>query len=122
IGQDSPGIQDQAESSDQFGFSLASGDFDGDGFDDLAIGVPLEDIGQPVISNVGMVAVIYGSATGLSQRNQIWTQNTPGIQGEAESGDEFSWSLAANDYGNDGFDDLAVGVPFENVDPITDSG
>ena len=53
-----PDIVDTAETSDSFGNSLAVGDFNGDDRDDLAIGVPFEDIGTT--TDAGMVNVIYG--------------------------------------------------------------
>jgi hypothetical protein len=68
-------------------------DFNGDGFADLAIGVPLEDTAGN--TNDGGVSVIYGSAGGLSATgNQFWNQDSAGIFGAAESGDEFGLSLA----------------------------
>ena len=39
-------------------------DFNGDGKDDLAIGVPGEDVGSTI--NGGAVQVLYGSSSGLS--------------------------------------------------------
>jgi hypothetical protein len=42
---------------------LVAGDFNRDGKDDLAIGVPLEDLGN--IRDAGAVNVIYGSDNGL---------------------------------------------------------
>ncbi|MBD2683273.1 MULTISPECIES: FG-GAP repeat protein [Nostoc] len=62
--QDSPGIEGVANASDGFGSSLKAGDFNNDGFADLAIGVPGEDVG--LISNAGTVNILYGSATGLT--------------------------------------------------------
>jgi hypothetical protein len=122
LAQNSPGILEQSEGSDQFGFGLRVGRFDGDGFDDLALGIPAEDFGQPVLSDAGMVSVIYGGASGLSQRDQIWAQNSPGIGGDSESGDNFGFALGAGDYNADTFSDLSIGVPFENVDPASDAG
>jgi hypothetical protein len=91
--QDTPGIEGLAELGDFFGHSLAVGDFDGDGFADLAVGVPYEDTGGRI--GDGGVNVIYGSAGGLSATgNQFWNQDTPGIEDQAEPGDEFGESLA----------------------------
>ncbi|MCP5013763.1 MAG: hypothetical protein GY938_00600, partial [Ketobacter sp.] len=44
--------------------TAAAGDFNGDGFMDLATGVPNEAIGS--IAGAGAVNVIYGSASGLT--------------------------------------------------------
>ena len=53
-----------AESQDGFGRVVARGDFNGDGYQDLAVGVPFEDvtIELTTIRNAGAVAVIYGTA------------------------------------------------------------
>jgi hypothetical protein len=120
--QDSAGILGTAESRDRFGSALAAGDFDGDGFDDLAVGAPSEAVGD--LSLAGSVNVIYGSAAGLaSAGNQIIHQDIGGIVGVAEERDRFGAALAAGDFDNDGFDDLAIGVPAENEgDDIGDSG
>ena len=61
-------------------------DFNGDGWGDLAVGVPGE----------GAVNVLYGSSKGLSTvGNQLITQNTGGCPEEAETGDGFGHALAA---------------------------
>ena len=92
--QDSPGIDDTAEAIDIFGWALAAGDFDGDGYDDLVIGVPYEDIGA--VGNAGAVNVLYGSATGLTATgDQFWHQDITNILGVAEANDYFGWALAA---------------------------
>lgn len=55
--------------------ALATGDFDDDGFCDLAIGDDTATVGGR--REAGAVHVLYGSATGLSvKRSQYWTQNT----------------------------------------------
>ena len=57
--------------------------FDGDGRTDLAIGVPAEDIGD--ITDAGSVNVLYGKSSGLDEDDdQVWNQNSPGIDGVAE--------------------------------------
>jgi FG-GAP repeat len=110
--QDSSGIGDSVEASDQFGFSESTGDFNGDGFDDLAVGVPLEDSPE----DSGVVNIIYGSPTGLnSAGSQVWSQDSRGIGDVREPGDQFGRALTAADFNHDGAADLAIGVPFERV-------
>ncbi len=100
------------EHSDQFGWSLASCDFNGDGFDDLAVGVPYEDYGSG--DNGGIVQIYYGTGSGLPPSGDtFFAQSTAGVPGDVESGDAFGWSLACGDFDADGFDDLAVGAPNE---------
>jgi hypothetical protein len=120
-GQDSPGILDLAESFDAFGSVLAAGRFNGDGRDDLAVGVPAEDIGG--LTNTGAVNVIYGSSTGLTATgNQFWHQEVAGIEDINEEFDNFGASLAAGDFNNDNRDDLAIGIPFEDVGGVPNGG
>ncbi len=112
--QDRNGVQDQAEMGDLFGQSLASGDFNDDGFVDLAVGVADEDL---TTSEEGAVALFYGTSGGLQARSpadQFWTQDSPGVQETAESLDLFGQVLTAGDFDGDGVDDLAVGVPSES--------
>jgi len=103
---------------------LTCGNFNGDGYDDLAIGVPFENIGA--VADAGAVNVIYGSSAGLhrflSQADQIWTQDSVGIADVAEYGDQFGPSLSVGDFNNDGYDDLAVGVYLEDVGAVADAG
>jgi FG-GAP repeat len=115
--QDSPGIHGIVQTNDDFGSALAIGDFDGNGFGDLAVGVP----GEPVPHcrsycwAGGAVNVIYGSAGGLTaDGNQCWTQNSPGVPGSTEYTDTFGRALAAGDFDGNGADDLAVGIPGKN--------
>ena len=101
------------EVGDKFGSSLASGDFDGDGFDDLAIGVPGKiHVGSPNIQAAGAVHVVYGSATGLTgARDRVFTTANDGLGFVPDSSDEYGYALSAGDIDNDGNDDLAIGVP-----------
>ena len=119
--QGEDGIKGTAEGDDQFGYSLAAGDFNGDEIDDLAIGVPTEDVYS--VANASLVNVIYGSSSGLdSSGNQKWHQDSNSIKGTAEAGDQFGYSLAAGDFDGDGVADLAIGVPFENLNTGDDVG
>lgn len=107
--QGSDGIPDERENGDNFGYSLASGDFNRDGYDDLAVGVPAEN------SSRGLVHAIYGGQSGLSGAgNQVYTQGFEGLQGDTRNGDAFGLALAAGDFGGDFADDLIVGVPQED--------
>ena len=119
--QNTAGVQGVAESGDRFGSSLATGDFNGDGRDDLAVGVTGEDIGS--IENAGAVNVLYGSNSGLRATNdQIWHQNSNGVRGVAEEGDLFGASLGVGDFNGDGRDDLAIGSAFEDVGNVANAG
>jgi hypothetical protein len=106
---------DVSESDDYFGRSLANGDFNDDGYDDIAVGVPGEDIGS--IEDAGAVQILFGDPV-YGHRlfdDQFWHQNSPDTQGGAEPADEFGRALAAADFNGDGVDDLAVGIPFEDL-------
>jgi hypothetical protein len=118
--QDNPGIIDAAEPLDSFGSALAAGDFNGNGRDDLAVGVPYEDLGS--VADAGAVNVLYGRVAGLSATgNQLWDQES-GIAGVAEAADKFGFALAAGNFSGDGGDDLAAGVPGDNVAAADDGG
>ena len=112
--QNSPGVLGASEEFESFGYALAAGDFNGDGSDDLAVGVPIERVAG--VSNAGAVNVLYGGAGGLSATgNQVWDQNSPGVLDVAQTPDHFGLALAAGDLNGDGRDDLAVGAPEEAV-------
>jgi hypothetical protein len=97
-------------------------DFNNDGADDLAVGVPGQDIGSPPF-NSGAVNVLYGSATGLSATgSQLFSQDSPGVAGTPEEGDLFGDALATGDFDDDGFADLAVAAPSEGVGTASGAG
>jgi len=111
--QNGPMLPDEPYPNDWFGESLATGDFNGDGIADLAIGIPGEN------DQAGNVQILYGKWSGLvydlrPDNNQIWNQDSTNIKGESGSGDHFGQSLAVGDFNRDTYDDLAIGVPFED--------
>jgi hypothetical protein len=119
--QDSPGVPGGSEPGDGFGETLAIGDFDGDGFADLAVGVTLEDLGA--IVDAGAVNVLYGTTGGLTGTgSQLFTQDSPGVGSSAEGEDAFGGTIAADDFDGDDFADLAVGVWRENVGAAANGG
>ncbi len=114
--QDGVLLTGTAEAGDRFGAALASGDFDDDVADDLAIGVPGEDFESAGHDNGGAVNVIYGGSSGFTAvGNQLWSQDSPSVVGATSGDEEFGAALASGDFDNDGFDDLAIGVPGEDV-------
>ena len=92
--EDSADVEDQAETDDEFGWSVDAADFNLDGFQDLIIGVPLQDVST--IADAGAAHVLYGSAAGLqtaAPEDQFWTQGSLGVDDQAEVGDEFGDSF-----------------------------
>jgi hypothetical protein len=105
------------EAGDSFGGALASGDFNNDGFPDLAVGASGEDVG--LVRDAGAVSVLYGSALGLTTTGaRIFTQ----VGSPPEPGDAFGFALATGDFNNDSFADLAAGAPREDVGRVVDAG
>jgi hypothetical protein len=97
------------------------GDLSGDGFADLAVGVPGEDLGA-FDDNGGAVQVLYGSAGGLEPGGELFVQGRGGVGGTREPDDQFGAALAKGDFNGDGLADLAVGVPGENVGAAGNAG
>jgi hypothetical protein len=107
------------EEGDQFGLTLAVGDFDDDGYPDLAIGSPWEDFVN--VLNSGVVSVHYGGPGGLGARIDGFAQGDPLVPDELAVADQFGKSLAAGDFDGDGIDDLAIGA-WDAVGGVTQAG
>lgn len=115
-------IRGVSESKDRFGRALTAGDFDDDGRDDLAVGVPRESIDD--VDQAGAVNIIYGSAYGLVEEgNQIFHQKADGIENASpEAEDRFGNTVVSGDFDGTGYADLAIGVGWEDVNSTQDAG
>jgi hypothetical protein len=107
------------EAGDRFGAALATGDFDGSGDADLAVGAPNEDIGS--VADAGAINVLYGGASGIDTiGNAAFSQAD--ANGATEAGDRFGAAVAAGDFNNSRHSDLAVGAPNEDLSVGADAG
>jgi hypothetical protein len=113
ISQSSRGVPGTSEAGDTFGSSVASGDFDRDGYADLAIGAPEEMIGRDPngIFEAGGVTVVYGSARGLDTARSVFI----GRPGGPAAGAHWGSSLVTGDFNVDGYPDLAVAATEDHL-------
>jgi hypothetical protein len=102
-------VGEVSEKNDAFGVALASGDLDGDGVDDLAIGSPGEDWEYPSHwGDVGLVYVVPGSDVGLLTPGRV-VKECGGTAHTALA--RYGDALAIGDVDGDGREDLAIGAP-----------
>ncbi|MGW0908707.1 FG-GAP and VCBS repeat-containing protein [Streptomyces sp. NPDC002853] len=121
ITQNTAGVPGASEKGDQFGGRLATGDVNGDGYPDLAVGVP----GEAIVSKAkaGAVVLLKGGKNGLTGTGaQAFHQDTEGVPGVAESGDVFGGSLRVLDMTGEGKADLVTGAPGENLGSVVNGG
>lgn len=101
----------------RFGSAVAVGNFDGDAYDDFAVGAPGAN------SSAGQVWIFYGTGTkGVWAEIEMIDQATPGSDADWEYNDHFGAALAAGDFDGDGVDDLAVAAPNDSQSGIADAG
>jgi hypothetical protein len=77
----------------------------------VMVGVPGRDIGSA--KDAGQLVRLKLSAANAVTA-EIWTQNTPGVPGNAEAGDRFGATVSVNGY--------LVGVPGEDIGAVKDAG
>ena len=128
ITQNTPNVVGSAEENDRFGSALAAGDVTGDGRSDLAIGVPGENgpaiyPSQVIAGGAGAVSFLRGSSTGLTgSQSQIWSQDSPGVDGVAQSTDQFGAALVMAPLDNGNLMDVAIGAPEDSISSIENAG
>ncbi|HOX27017.1 MAG TPA: FlgD immunoglobulin-like domain containing protein [Candidatus Krumholzibacteria bacterium] len=97
----------------RFGRALAVGNFNGDAYDDLAVGAP--ELDHLAVTDAGAVFVFHGGPLGLSSTPATLLDQSA-VNAAVEAEDLFGWSLAAGDFDQDGYDDLGIGSIGENDD------
>jgi hypothetical protein len=97
-----------------FGYAVGTtGDVDGDGYDDVVIGEPMYDHGNPFD---GRAYFFRGSVSGLSTMPDGTAQSvTPGAAFGTSVG-------AAGDVNGDGYADAIIGAPMYSHDQVAEGG
>lgn len=114
--------QDLDSKADGIGAAIASCDINADGYTDLVLG----DSGYEVSAGVtdeGAAHVVYGSSSGLdADTAQTFTQDSAGVPGLAEKGDQFGAVVACGTLDSDSYADIAVASPTEGVGSKSQAG
>ena len=112
-----------AFANDGLGRAVAVGDWNGDGYDDLAVAEMESLLGQ----NEGAVRILYSTSAGLLGAGALPPQliydfipETGALDREAF--DDFGSALAAGNFDCDAYDDLVIAIPGENIGAAADAG
>ncbi|MDH5405990.1 MAG: hypothetical protein OEZ30_07920 [Candidatus Aminicenantes bacterium] len=106
-----------AAAEDYIGKAVASGDVNSDGYDEIIIGAPYADPGDPPRSGAGETYVIFGSNF-LSPPYTIDLSTSPAnitVCG-AGYGDLSGYAVASGDVNGDGYDDIITSACLANPD------
>jgi hypothetical protein len=106
IGRRAPGMPPAPRGTATFGVSLAAGDVDGDGDDDLLVGSDEDTFGR---FSAGKVLVLRGRRGGFTTDGvQVFHQGTPGVPGDVHIGAGFGGCVALLDRNRDGRSEAVI--------------
>ncbi|MEW2162012.1 FG-GAP and VCBS repeat-containing protein [Streptomyces sp. NPDC007084] len=89
------------------GRAAVQDDFNKDGYADLVVAAPDATVSGK--AKAGYVAVVYGSANGLSAaKKQLVSRSTTGVPGSATAGQRFGATFTKGDVDKDGYTDLVI--------------
>jgi hypothetical protein len=120
----STNIPGSPHKNDHFGAALASGDFNRDGYDDLAVGIPNYDYvsGGTTYANAGEILILFGGANGLRAGHaRLINSGIVDVNGHAGAALAScdAWGTATAGV-PDGYSDLVVGTPGSKYMTIVD--
>lgn len=113
-------VGDRPQPGDAFGASTSQADVDGDGWVDLIVGAPGEDLGRR--RDAGVVHVIYGGPNGPERRADIIRLRGRLGLAAPRSGDRLGAAVAAIDFNRDGYVDVVAGMPGRDLGRQRDVG
>ena len=119
-------INQTSNAFDEFGYSVAGGDFDKNGVDDLVIGTPYKDItttensGTITYTDTGMIQIVGGvSGVGITTTVFLPVYDTGYIKSVNQ---HYGMALTVGDFDKDGTPDIVGGVPGYTVDGYANAG
>lgn len=108
-------------SFDSFGHSSSSGDFNGDGIEDLVVGAPFSD--PEGRGAAGSIYIFFGSVAHTQEElTDLSFQNADVTIIGAEENHQLGKTLIVGNFNNDMFDDILVAAPFADVADIEAAG
>lgn len=110
ITQATSGVPGDPEEWDAFGTTVTSSDLDRDGYADLIVGTPREQVGDKEAR--GSATVVWGGPSGLTGGA---TLSPPAGYGDGRTYCGFGNSLAAGDMNGDGAPEVAIGSRCEGA-------